>query len=112
MKDYFDIEQNIDYYDDIGMSSESSLVNNFNLIALTIFIGILHLIRTCMNPVFNKCPGNGFLKKIALMSYKFFTFAIYIRLFLEAILFLFLSTLTEWKNFRVSSASEIISLLF
>ncbi|CAI2381600.1 unnamed protein product [Moneuplotes crassus] len=99
------------YLNSIGMRSGSSVVNYLSLMAIIILIGLIHLgIFLCdlkiENPKHRKC------KKFFNNLFKFFTFNIYIRVFMQAFVFTTLSIFSELYNANLSTTVTKISFGF
>ena len=109
--DYIDRNQTDEYLYKIGIKSESSLVNHFNLFMLILSVFILHLIFECLKFWSKSWIKKKKVKKNWLVISKFFNFSVYIRIILESILFLFLSIFSELRNAKTSKISEKVSIL-
>ncbi|CAI2380932.1 unnamed protein product [Moneuplotes crassus] len=100
--------QSDEYLNSIGMRSGSSVVNYLSLMAIFILLGIIHLgIYLCYlctkNSQSRKC------KMICNKAYKYFTFSIYIRISMQALLFTTLSILSELYGLNLSTTVTKIS---
>ena len=111
--DLFDYSQSDDYYVDMGFNSGSAFVNHFNLLVVFITISILHLIYYPIYRKVKKWKPKGKVSKIVIKMWMFLieilTFDIYIRLMIEAYLFLTLSSITEIYKSKLSNSEEILS---
>ena len=113
--DIFDYSQTDDYYIDMGLKSGSAFVNHFNLFVVFIMICWLHLLYY---PVYRKVKRwrpkrkvSKILVRIWLFLIDILTFDIYIRLTIEAYLFLTLSSITEIHKCKLSNNEMILSYM-
>ena len=96
-----------------GVISGSTFANNFSLMWILMIIVVIHSIFMILNTFVrkrmkSKKKWTKWMEKV----YQFFTFSCYIRLFLEAYIFLLLTSFSELYQLNTSSTSKIVSLLF
>ena len=101
--------KNLDYF---GIFSGSTFANNFSLICFLMIFIVIHSVFLVINKNIQHRTNWNMCSKWMKISYQFFTFTFYIRIFLEASQFLMLSSFSEIYQFNVSSLSNIISILF
>ncbi|CAI2381459.1 unnamed protein product [Moneuplotes crassus] len=99
------------YLNSLGMRSGSSVVNYLSLMAIIILIGIIHVgVLCCVRQIENskhiKC------KKFTKKLFKFFTFNVYIRIFMQAFVFTTLSIFSELYNLNLAKVITIVSFGF
>ncbi|CAI2380617.1 unnamed protein product [Moneuplotes crassus] len=100
--------QTDNYLNDLGLRSKSSIANNLSLLLIVVLFGFVHLgiyimVKCTKNSKHRKCKS--FIDKL----FKFFTFNIYIRLFIQAFLFLCLSIFSEFSALNFNSTVAEIS---
>ncbi|CAI2381390.1 unnamed protein product [Moneuplotes crassus] len=100
--------QSDQYLNSLGMRSGSSVVNYLSLMAIILLIAVTHfgvyLLCVCIqNSKHRKC------KKFMESLFKFFTFNIYIRVFIQAFMFTTLSIFSELYNLNLSTTVTKIS---
>ncbi|CAI2380855.1 unnamed protein product [Moneuplotes crassus] len=100
--------QTDDYLNDLGLRSTSSIANNLTLLLIVILFGSIHL-GICIMSKCTKFPNHRKWKSFIDKLYKFFTFNIYIRLFIQAFLFLCLSIFSEFRAVNFNSTVAGIS---
>ena len=100
----------LDYF---GIFSGSTFSNNFSLIWILIIIATIHLLFIILRKLINENAKTVYLKCIKWIEklHQFLTFNIYIRLLLEANIFLLLSSFNELQKWKASKISEIVSIL-
>mmetsp|Transcript_5047 Transcript_5047/g.4840 ORF Transcript_5047/g.4840 Transcript_5047/m.4840 type:complete len:271 (+) Transcript_5047:617-1429(+) len=100
----------------IGLKSQSALINITGLFITMFLLGLLHLISYCLqnNSEANIDPEStrGKINKVVVKIYEAFTLGVYIRFLLEAFQFILLSSISEIKFFDLSSSNMIASLTF
>ncbi|CAI2381063.1 unnamed protein product [Moneuplotes crassus] len=100
--------QSDEYLNSLGLRSGSSFVNYLSLMAIIVLVGITHLgVAVCNGWAENsKSPKcKQFMKKL----FNFFTFNIYIRIFIQAFSFTTLSILSEIYNLNLSTTVTKVS---
>ncbi|CAI2380784.1 unnamed protein product [Moneuplotes crassus] len=100
--------QTNEYLKDIGMSSGSSLVNYFSLITFIILLIICHI---CVY-LFTKCARKSEHEKCTKFFnklFEFFTFNIYIRIFIQAFVFTMLCIFSEIYSLNLKTTTMKIS---
>ena len=111
ISEWLDYDQDEQYLTGIGMRSGSAVINQIKLLCLVCFVAFLHI---CYFPVYkladsleetNKC------RKLTTKIFKFLTFAVYIRLMLEAYLFALLSIVSEIYHMNTSAFVNTVSLV-
>ena len=96
-----------------GIISGSTFANNFSLICIVlIFIAIHSLFLLIHRLLKSKVKSKKKWVKCLEITYQFFAFSLYIRIMLEANVFLLLSSLSELYQWDTSSSSKILSLFF
>ena len=96
-----------------GIISGSTFTNNFSLICIVlIFIAINSLFMLIHRLLKSKVKSKKKWVKCLEITYQFFAFTLYIRIILEANVFLLLSSLSELYQWDTSSSSKILSLFF
>ena len=91
------------YLEELGMESVSTLYNNYSLISVLIGIVILHLGISLLFSWSNE--QQNWIQKFIAKIYRLFTFTIYIRMFIEAFLFLLLSSMFEVRYYLYDDKS-------
>ncbi|CAI2380915.1 unnamed protein product [Moneuplotes crassus] len=109
ISDWVSYPQSDEYLNNLGLRSGSSFVNYLSLMAVIVLVGIIHVgISVC-----NQCGENSKprkCKKFINTLFTFFTFNIYIRVFIQAFLFTSLSILSELYNFNLDTTVTKVSL--
>ena len=109
----FDYSISIYKLDNIGIFSGSSIANNFSLICIVLIFAWIHgcflMISRLLKAKVNKTKK---CKKWMEKTYQFFTFSLYLRILLEASMFMMLSSYSEIFNWDASNNFHIVSLLF
>ena len=96
-----------------GINSGSTFANNFSLICiLFIFIAIHSLFLLIHRLLKSKVKSKKIWVKFLEKTFQFFAFSLYIRVMLEANVFLLLSSFSELYHWDTSSLSKIISIYF
>ena len=96
-----------------GINSGSTFANNFSLICiLFIFIAIHSLFLLIHRLLKSKVKSKKIWVKFLEKTFQFFAFSLYIRVMLEANVFLLLSSFSELYHWDTSSLSKIISICF
>ena len=107
-------QQLISELSEIGVESGSTFVNSFNLLFIFILVIIAHLLlillpRKSIAETENMSKPKKVFFYISRNLWIFFTFALYIRLILEAYQYILLSSVYEIYTFDISSTSKIVS---
>ena len=108
-KTYLQIEQDEDYLSMIGIESKSALVNNMQLFVMLSILAVIHLLYLPIYFIFRKkdsCLGRASKKMMNLL-----TFTIYIRMVVEAMLVLCLSSISEIYAFNITTSRQRVSLV-
>ncbi|CAI2380856.1 unnamed protein product [Moneuplotes crassus] len=108
LTDWVSYPQSDGYLNSLGMRSGSSVVNYLSLMAIIILIGIINVgvflcYRCTKNSKNRKC------KKFTRKLFKFFTFNVYIRIFMQAFVFTTLSIFSELYNLNLDTIVTIVS---
>ncbi|CAI2381428.1 unnamed protein product [Moneuplotes crassus] len=108
LTDWVSYPQSDQYLNNLGMRSGSSVVNYLSLMAIILLIVVLHfgvyLLCVCIqNSKHTRC------KKFMNNLFKFFTFNIYIRVFIQAFMFTTLSIFSELYNLNLSTTVTKVS---
>ncbi|CAI2381144.1 unnamed protein product [Moneuplotes crassus] len=108
LTDWVSYPQSDQYLNSLGMRSGSSVVNYLSLMAIILLIAVTHfgvyLLCVCIqNSKHRKC------KKFMKSLFQFFTFNIYIRVFIQAFMFTTLSIFSELYNLNLSTTVTKIS---
>ena len=85
-------------------------MNHFQLLVIIALLFLSHVILFILYRKSKK--SEKLLSKILKTIYKMITFTVYIRLLLEAFLFLYLSSIFEVYNLNFKTAAKIISYIF
>ncbi|CAI2381221.1 unnamed protein product [Moneuplotes crassus] len=100
--------QSDEYLNSLGMRSGSSVVNYLSLMAVLIFLGVIHFgIFFCSRCVKNS--KNKRCRKFTKKLFLFFTFNIYIRIFIQAFSFTSLSIFSEIYTLNLGTLVTKIS---
>jgi hypothetical protein len=99
-----------EYLSDIGVESKSSMVNNFKLLLILLCISTFHLLYLPLYIYLLK-ERKGVIGDLAKRIMELLTFTIYIRVILEAILLLSLTSISEIYNFKLTSFEKISSFV-
>ena len=109
--DWFHSEQTNDILKTIGFNSESTFVNKISFVFIICWVFLIHMIckwiYKCMTLEDKSKAGRWFKTKI-LDTIKY---SIYLRLFIEAHQWMFLSSSLEIELFKTDSTSLVISLI-
>ncbi|CAI2381354.1 unnamed protein product [Moneuplotes crassus] len=108
LTDWVSYPQSDGYLNSLGMRSGSSVVNYLSLMVIIILVGIIHIgvlicYRCTENSKHRKCKE--FTKKL----FTFFTFNVYIRIFMQALVFTTLSIFAELYNLNLATTVTIVS---
>ena len=110
---WFDTDSLDSKYETVGLESNSTFVNVLSTIVFFLFLVCLHLTMTCI-PKWRQDESSSKVRKIynfiVVKLWEFFTFAIYIRIFIEAFQFMLLSCMSEISIFNTSSDAKMASL--
>ena len=111
--DLFDYDQNADYFDDIGLTSGSSLLNHLGLLAMLMLLILPHCIIGCCHFISTLTldENNCFRKTIKKVS-EFLTLSAYVRLGMESFLFICISSAAEAYQLDTKTTFKSISLIF
>lgn len=102
--DFLSVEQDNEYFEEIGIESKSALVSNLQLVLVMGFIVGVHLLFT---PIyFHYLEGEGFWHTFRIKLMSMFTFTIYIRMLVESILMILLASVAEIYDFNISTAER------
>lgn len=107
--DEFSCEEDDEDYELIGFDYQCTLLNNFQFFIIISLLIICHII---LNYVVKKYGNSkNLMGKILTKLYQLWNYAIYIRLIVEAYLFLYLSSLNEIYTGNVSKDKLIFSFI-
>ena len=101
----FSFNQQNQYLRLLGWSSGSTFVNIIVLVMILIFIAIIHILF-CLLYTLTKNRENRF-SSIILMIYRFFTFTIYIRIFIEAFMFIILMIISGFRYYNKNRGDDV-----
>jgi hypothetical protein len=107
---FIDYDQSDDYFDRIGLTSGSAFLNH---ISLFLILGVLILYHLSLLPwckATKNLSESSWTKWVIKKLFDMMTFSVYIRLFLEAYLFMSISTTNELKEFDYSTVFKMFSL--
>jgi hypothetical protein len=107
---FIDYDQSDDYFDRIGLTSGSAFLNH---ISLFLILGVLILYHLSLLPwckATKNLSESSWTKCVIKKLFDMMTFSVYIRLFLEAYLFMSISTTNELKEFDYSTVFKMFSL--
>jgi hypothetical protein len=110
IKDIFSYAQDNDYYNEIGMESGSAIANNLTLLLFVFLFLILHALFIPIHLKIMKSVENRCVKWTSDKLFRFMTLTLYIRLFMEAYLFLLVCTISEINRFDTDEPVTIGSL--
>jgi len=111
IKEWISYPQSDEYYNTLGMNSNSWIVNYLPSIAFILLLSLAHLIIGWIYYwVKNHSEANKWYKVMNVI-FTYFTFNIYIRLFMETFMFVNLSIFAEMKLMNVRTTVEIVSLV-
>ena len=96
-----------------GVISGSTFTNNFSLMWILMIFVVIHLNFMMIDKLLRKKVSSKkkwvkWLERV----HQFFAYSLYIRLFLEAYIFLLLTSFAELYQWNTSSTSKIVSLFF
>ena len=103
-------KKELDYF---GVFSGSTFANNFSLLWLMMIIIAIHSVFTLINKLL-KSKVKTKMKWVKWMEkmYQFFAFNLYVRIFLEANIFLLLTSFSELYQWDLSSLSRVVSFIW
>ncbi|CAI2381297.1 unnamed protein product [Moneuplotes crassus] len=108
LSDWVSYPQSNEYLNSLGMRSGSSVINYLSLLVIIMLVCVIHLgVLLC-----NKCAKRSKNKKFQRFSrklFKFFTFNIYIRIFMQAFVFTTLSIFAELYGLNLATTVTKIS---
>ena len=104
---YLSIAQDQEYLESIGLESKSAIVNNLQMALVVCLLIILHLLYLPIHKYLSK--KEGFFGRLAAKLFTFFTFSVYIRMVIEAVLLLSLSSCNEIYDFDLEGLDRQIS---
>jgi hypothetical protein len=109
--DFFDYTQNEDYYDSIGLQSKSCLLNHLPLLAMMTVVGIMHLSYLPWYKASKHLQEGSWMRWACGKLFRLLTFTIYIRMILEAYLFMSISVMAELKEYSYENITTLVSLI-
>jgi hypothetical protein len=110
MFNFIDYDQSDDYFDELGLTSGSALLNHIPLILILGVLVLYHLsILPCFRATKSLKEGN-WVRWIVQKLFEMMTFSIYVRVMLESYLYIWISTVSEINQFDVSTGFKQISL--
>ena len=89
----------------LGWSSGSTFVNNIVFVMVLCVIVIVHIVF-CLLYCITKSRGGRF-SSIVSGTYRFFTFTIYIRIFIEVFMFIFLMIVCEYRFYTQNGGDDV-----
>jgi hypothetical protein len=108
---FLNVDQRNEYLQTIGFKSESSLMNNMSILFTIILTILLHgVIYLCYRRVKDLSDPKWY-HRLTTKTFEGFTLSVYIRMILEAFLFISISSFSEIKYSRLISVAFIISFL-
>ncbi|CAI2381332.1 unnamed protein product [Moneuplotes crassus] len=111
LTDWVSYPQSDGYLNSLGMRSGSSVVNYLSLMVIIMLIGATNIgVFLCYRSTENS--NNRKCKKFTKKLFKFFTFNIYIRIFIQAFVFTTLSIFSELYNLNLDTIITIVSFGF
>lgn len=99
-----------EYLTEIGLESQSAVANQLSLLWVLGLIAILHLAFIPCFKLSRRLEDYPKLRKVMNFIYELTTFTIYVRLVVEAFLFLAISVISEFQEFDSAGAMQIASL--
>jgi hypothetical protein len=109
LQDNFDWEQPSEYLEAIGIESQCVVVNQFKSMLILILFGVIHLSVAGMILLSKRYLK--FINKTASKAFDVFTFGVYIRMFIEGFMLLYLAAMKELYEHDTQSAPKIISYI-
>jgi hypothetical protein len=108
---FLNVGQRNEYLETIGLESESSLMNNMSILLTIILTILLHgVIYLCYRRVKDVSDPKWY-HQLTTKTFEAFNLSVYIRMILEAFLFISISSFSEIKYSRLISVAFIISFL-
>ena len=114
VKKWIAYPQTDSYFNEIGLSSGSWIINYLPYMVFFIFLGLIHLLIFFLYKWLSnssKCKCN-IVSKFIKFIFIYFTLGIYIRIIMEIFLFVNISIQSELKMFDLSSSVTIVSIVF
>ena len=103
-------KKELDYF---GVFSGSTFANNFSLLWLMMIIIAIHSAFSLINKLLkSKVKTKKKWVKLMEKMYQFFVFNLYVRIFLEANIFLLLTSFSELYQWDLSSLSKVASFIW
>jgi hypothetical protein len=106
--DFIDTPLDREDFEQVDFESGSTLANNFSLLINIFWVLLLHMIFLGVKFIVLKTTENEKVKNLMNWLTNFFMFAIYIRILLEAFLFLALASLYEGLSFKTNTINTIV----
>ena len=110
--DYFGNDQNNDSLQNLGAVYKRSILNHISLLTLIAFVIFVHALSFVPKLWLKNSDSDKCWKKAYLKWMHFLTFAVYVRLLVEALQAMFVSSLSELKDFSTVNTAHKLSLSF
>ena len=110
--DYFGNDQNNDSLQNLGAVYKRSILNHISLMTLIAFVVFVHVVSFVPKLWFKQSDNDKWCNKAYTKWMHFMTFAVYVRLLVEALQAMFVSSLSELKDFSTSNTAHRQSLKF
>jgi hypothetical protein len=109
--DFIETPVRLNDLESVGFESASTISNHFGLLINVFWLILFHLSFLLIRRILLKYPLKDSIQKLLDSFTNFFILTVYIRLLLEAYLFMLLSGLFEFGYFDFTDASTIVSFL-
>ena len=110
--DYFGNDQNNDSLQNLGAVYKRSILNHISLLTLIAFVVFVHVVSFVPKLWLKKSDSDKCCYKAYSKWMRFLTFAVYVRLLVEALQAIFVSSLSELKIFSTANTAHRLSLSF
>ena len=110
--DYFGNDQNNDSLQNLGAEYKRSILNHISLLTLIAFVIFIHALSFVPKLWLKKSDSDRWYYKAYSKWMSFLTFAVYVRLLVEALQAMFVSSLSELKDFSTVNTAHRLSLSF
>ena len=110
--DYFGNDQNNDSLQNLGAVYKRSILNHISLMTLIAFVVFMHAFSFVPKLWLKQANSDKFCYKAYSKWMRFLTFAVYVRLLVEALQAMFVSSLSELKDFSTVNTAHRLSLSF
>ena len=105
-----DYDQGVDYYDEIGLTSGSALMNHLELL---IFIIVIILLHVAMLPCYfasRRLSTSNWVRRSLTATYNTMTLSAYVRILIQSFLFVSISCASEIVEFNTETSFKMFSL--